>query len=245
MRRDLVLVLLGLAVGVGAGLLLGRRGGDPAGRVVECAEAGPVEERSTRASAPGLGGTESDRITRSPDEELEACQRALMTSWMNASHPIEVSERESSRDAARRFNESFYADDDPAQVEAHFDREGPGAAAERALEGRPLERGDVRVSCAPLPCVMEMDLTHPEGEEISREELDSAYWGVEGELGDAMMESLPGYGLRHTSVRTGSDPSQRVLRGIVTTHSEEDVEDLLQSMVLFAEEALGEKRFEE
>lgn len=244
MKRDLLLLAFGLALGVGVGLLIGRGGGEPAASAVETTS--PAADAARPAGArSGIDPRSFEGQSGVPADELDACQRALMNSWMNASHPIEVSERDSSREAARRFNDAYYGDDDPEKVQASFDDGGPASSVDRALADGPLERGEVRVSCEPLPCVMEMDLAYPGGEELSLVELSAAFAGVEDDLGGLLADSLPGYGLRNSSVQGGDQPSERILKGIVTTHSQEDLDDLIASMILFAEETLGEKRFDE
>jgi hypothetical protein len=243
-KRDLLLLAFGLALGVGAGLLIGRGQGEPDAPAAETTSP-PADPARPAVNGSRIDARSIEGRSGAAADELDACQRALMNSWMNASHPIEVSERESSREAARRFNDAYYGDDDPAKVEAFFENGGPDSAVDRALADGPLERGEVRVSCDPLPCVMEMDLRYPGGEDLPLGELSEAFRNTDELLAGPLMESLPGYGLLTSSVRGSDDPSQRTLHGIVTTHSKEDLDDLVASMILFAEETLGEKRFDE
>ena len=245
MGRDALLLTLGLAVGIGAGILIGRTRAEPEPPPAEFVHAGGAETSAGIATRRDTGQPAAAGTSAGAEEELGACQRALMNSWMDASHPIEVSEEDSSREAARRFKEAYYTDDDPARVEAHFEGGDPSAAARRALEGTPVEGGDVRVSCDPLPCVLEMDLTIPESEDVPRDAMYGTFREVDDDVAAALTEALPGYGVRQTSLSGGRDANRRTLSGIVTTHSDAEMEELLESMVVFAEDVLGLKRFED
>jgi hypothetical protein len=243
MTRDVLLLVFGLALGIAAGLFAGRSRGEPAAEPAAVGRADEVGEVASKIARPASpGSTTTERLT---EEELEVCRQALNNAWKNVSHPIEVSDKESSLAAARRFSEVYYGDDDPAKVEEYFEGGGPAREVREALADGPLEGSEIRVSCDPLPCVVEMDLAYADAEGVPREELDAAFRGMGEELGGAMMGSLEGYDLLEPSLRGGSDPAQRTLWGMVSTHSDEDLEELLESMVLFLEEATGSKRFED
>jgi len=247
MVRDGILLVLGLALGLAAGLIAGRARVAATAETPEdaaphggAARAGEGARASAAASRAATSPSGADDLT---EQELEVCRQALNNAWKNVSHPIEVSDKESSLAAARRFSEVYYGDDDPERVEEYFDGGGPERAARQLLADGPLAGSEVRFSCDPMPCVMEMDLTYADAEGVSREELDAAFSGIEEELGAAMVQSLDGYGVRKPQLSHGSDPTQRTMWGMVSTHSDEDLDELLESMVLFLDEATGSKRF--
>ncbi len=245
MGRDALLLAIGLAVGIGAALLIGRTKAEPEPLPAVAVHADGTETSVGIPTRRDAGPPAARGASMGAEGELDACQQALMNSWMNASHPIEVSDKDSSREAARRFKEAYYTDDEPALVQAHFEDGGPTAAARRALDGTAVEGGEVRLSCDPLPCVMEMDLTIPESEDVAREDMYRTFQEVDEDVAAALTEALPGYGVRQTSLSGGRDANRRTLTGIVTTHSDEEIEELLESMVVFAEDVLGLERFED
>ncbi len=239
-----ILVIVAVVLGFSAGFAVARwgqasEGQPPAGpsAVLEPTQAGRAELVAS-----------VDRIVtdtcHDTDAKLEQCHAALMASWANASHPIEVAELDSSFDAATRFADAYYADDDPEVVRERLAGEALSGRLEDLLAGHDIEMDDVHVSCDPLPCVMEVDLTYTGDGDASREALDPLFGDLKGALGDAVTGDLEGYHAVQPDFSWGQDPAQRTFHTVVTSHSQDEMDTLVESMILFAEEVLGNKRFE-
>lgn len=179
------------------------------------------------------------------DAKLEQCHAALMASWANASHPIEVAELDSSFNAAQRFAEAYYADDDPEVVEKRLSSDEMSKRIEELLGAHDMEMGEFLVSCDPLPCAVAFDLTYVGDATHDRETLDPLFDELEkGLVEDSVTHGLDGYHAAHPQMRWGRDPAERSFHSIVSTHSEDEIDTLLESMILFADEVLGDSRFE-
>jgi len=178
------------------------------------------------------------------DDKLDQCHTALMAAWSNTSHPIEVAELDASVDAAQRFADVYYADDDPAEVEEVLRSEGTQRKLVETIVASGFEMEGMALSCEPLPCVIEIDVVPPGDESVNDEELWQRYRELKTSLSGWVADSLDGYHSTSTTMNRGGLDGGRTYHAAVSTRTEADVEELGESMLAFALEALGYARFE-
>jgi len=245
MSRAWIFIGVGIVCGFAIGVLGTRNWAGLARPEVEAAPTSVEDRRPARASS----AARPQPVSRAGDcgeteAKLDNCYQALAASWANVSHPVEVAQKDSSYEAARRFSEAYYVDDEPEVVESRFGSEEAAGEFRQLLDDHDFAMEDLRVSCDPLPCVLELDVAYSGDAERDRATLDPLFDELEGKMGEEVEGVLPGYHPSTSNMHWGRDVDRRTYQALVSTHSEADQEELLESMVLFLEEVMGSKRFE-
>jgi len=244
MNLTRLFVGLGVVLGFGLGVLLMwlARPPDPDG-APDVADASAVEKPAQRPTPPRSAHGPTRSCT-DVEEQRDSCYAALAASWANTSHPIEVADPESSYDAARRFSEAYFVEDEPEEVESKLRSTAALDHLADAVAAHDLAIEEVVVDCDRLPCVMELDLAYTVDSEGNGELPRPSLEDIEAAVDEVVGTDLDGYHAVGGSTQWNGDRGEGTYRALVTTHSDEELEGLEESMMLFATVVFGLDRVE-
>ena len=187
---------------------------------------------------------QSDR----PSKQLAHCQQQLIKQWLEASHPVDVANPDTACESARKFIQLFWANDNPDQL-----RDAPTGDAMRDLVQPLLHELGVEIEkitfdCDEYPCTFDIVLSESAGR-LTTDSLDEDWedrftdhlqQGLSTIYGDELF--LSGPHIHHVS--SGDDGGTNHIDFSVSTHSEDDFDELSESLGDFFNAVLGIKIYD-